>query len=355
MKKRARKQLNKFQKFRLAWMKSRGGKASRLSISLMAVLSLFIIGSFGYHFIEGLDFLQSLYLTSITLTTIGYGDYYPHTRPGMVFTIILVLFGVGTMLYTVGLMAEIMIEGRLQIILGKGRLKKMIEKMENHYIICGCGRIGYLICRELHMENMDFIVIERNPEVIQKINEEGFAYYKGDATHDKTLLGAGIKKAKGIVSVLPSDAENLYVILTAKELNPDIYILTRAEEEESEKRLLRAGANRVVSPYALGGMKMAMAIMRPAMLDFIDISTSRQSLELRMEEFALADKSPMIGKTLEESNIRQLYGLIIVAVKKESGKMTYNPTAGYRIEKGDRLVAMGEEENMMKFSIACGL
>jgi voltage-gated potassium channel len=348
-------QLSSYHKFRLKWIKTISGKTSRLVFALLVVVSLFIIGTLGFHFIEGLDYLQSLYLTSITLTTIGYGDYYPHTRPGMVFTIILVLFGVGTMLYTVGLLAETMIEGRLQILLGRGRLKKMIDKMENHYIICGCGRIGSLICRELYMENVDFVVIERNPEVLQKIDDEGYAYYKGDATHDKTLLAAGIKKAKGIVTVLPSDAENLYVILTAKEMNPDIYILSRAEEEESEKRLLRAGANRVVSPYALGGMKMAMAIMRPAMLDFIEISTSRQNLELRMEEFALGDKSPLVGKTLEESGIRQLFGLIIVAVKKDSGKMTYNPTAGYRIETGDRLVAMGEEENLMKFSIACGL
>lgn len=342
-----------YDKFRLKWIKTLGGKNSRLAIALLSVLSLFIIGTFGYHLIEKLDYLESLYLTSITLTTIGYGDYYPHTRSGMVFTIFLVLFGVGTMLYTVGLMAETMIEGRLNILLGRGRLKKMIDKMKDHYIICGCGRIGYLICRELYLENVDFVVVEKNPEVIQKMDDEGYPCLKGDATQDKALLSAGIKKAKGIVTVLPSDAENLYVILTAKELNPHIYILSRAEEEESEKRLLRAGASRVVSPYTLGGMKMAMAIMRPAMLDFIEISTSRQNLELRMEEFTLGDKSPLIGKTLEESGIRQLYGLIIVAVKKDSGKMTYNPTASYRIEKGGRLVAMGEEENLMKFSIAC--
>lgn len=337
----------------LSWIKATSGKTGRLGIALLFVLLLFLIGTFGFHLIEGFDLLQSFYLTSITLTTIGYGDYYPHTRGGMVFTIFLVLFGVGTMLYTVGLLAETIIEGRLQILLGRGRLRKMIDKMENHYIICGCGRIGYLICRELRLEQVDFVVIEKNPEVFQKIDEEGFACIKGDATQDRTLVSAGIKKAKGIVTVLPSDAENLYVILTAKELNPDLYILSRAEEEESERRLLRAGANRVVSPYILGGMKMAMAIVRPAIMDFIEISTSRQNLELRMEEFALGEKSPLVGKTLEESGIRQLFGLIIVAVKKDSGKMTYNPTAGYRIEKGDQLVAIGEEENLSKFSSAC--
>jgi voltage-gated potassium channel len=196
-------------------------------------------------------------------------------------------------------------------------------------------------------------VIDSNPEIIQRIEEEGFVYYKGDATDDKTLLGAGIKKAKGIACVLPSDALNLYVILTAKELNPQIFILSRSEEEESEHRLLRAGADRVMSPYTLGGMRMAMAILRPAMLDFIEITTRRQSLELRMEELAICDGSSVIGQSLGESEIRQRFGLIIVAVKKDSGKMIFNPLANYVIEKGDNLIALGEEENVKSFSQVC--
>ena len=188
------------------------------------------------------------------------------------------------MLYTVGLVAQIMVEGRLTTLLGRGKMEKAIDKMKNHYIVCGCGRIGYLICRELAAEKVDFVVVDNNPEVIQKIGEDGFVYFRGDAIHDKCLIGAGIKRARGIVCVLPTDAQNLYVILTAKELNPDIWILSRSEEEESEHRLLRAGANRVMSPYTLGGTRMAMAILRPAMLDFIEITTRRQSLELRMDE-----------------------------------------------------------------------
>ena len=229
----------------------------------------------------------------------------------------------------------------------------MIDKMKNHYIICGCGRIGHLICRELKADNVDFVVIDNNPDVIQQIEEEGFIYYKGDSTQDKSLINAGIKRAKGIVCVLPTDAENLYVILTAKELNPDIYILSRSEEEESEHRLLRAGADRVMSPYTLGGMRMAMAILRPAMLDFIEITTRRQSLELRMEEMSVCDGSPIIGKSLEESEIRHNFGLIIVAVKKESGKMIFNPLASYTIEKGDKLIAMGEDDNVSRFTKVC--
>ena len=325
----------------------------KIRVALFGLLIIIIVGTFGYHLIEGWNFLESLYTTIQTISTVGYGDYTPQTGEGKLFTIILIIFGVGTMLYTVGMLAEAMVEGRLGALAGKGKQDKMIEKIKNHYIICGCGRIGQLICRELKADKMDFVVIDSDPEVIQKIEEEGFVYYRGDATQDKSLLGAGIKRAKGIVCVLPTDAENLYVILTAKELNPDIYVLSRSEEEESEHRLLRAGADRVMSPYTLGGMRMAMAILRPAMLDFIEITTRRQSLELRMEEMAVCDGSPIIGKSLEESEIRHNYGLIIVAVKKESGKMIFNPLASYTIEKGDKLIAMGEDDNVSRFTKVC--
>ncbi len=325
----------------------------KIRVALFGLLIIIIAGTLGYHLIEGWSFLESLYTTVQTISTVGYGDYTPQTGKGKLFTIVLIIFGVGTMLYTVGMLAETMVEGRLRALAGKGKQGKMIEKMKNHYIICGCGRIGQLICRELKADKMDFVVIDSNPEVIQKIEEEGFVYYRGDATQDKSLLGAGIKRAKGIVCVLPTDAENLYVILTAKELNPKIYVLSRSEEEESEHRLLRAGAERVMSPYTLGGMRMAMAILRPAMLDFIEITTRRQSLELRMEEISVCEGSPTIGKSLEESEIRHNFGLIIVAVKKDSGKMIFNPLASYVIEKGDKLIAMGEDENMSRFTKVC--
>lgn len=232
-------------------------------------------------------------------------------------------------------------------------MQKMIDRMNNHYIICGCGRIGFLICRELAGAKMPFVVVDNNPEIIQKIQDESFIYCKGDATQDKILIEAGIKRAKGIVCVLPSDAENLYVILTAKELNQGIYILSRSEEEESEHRLIRAGADRVMSPYTLGGSRMAMAILRPAMLDFIEITTKRQSLELRMEEIAVCEGSRLIDQSLEKSEVRQSYGLIIVAVKKASGKMIFNPLASYIIASGDILITMGEDKNVKRFADAC--
>ena len=324
-----------------------------LKIALMGLFSLFIIGTLGFHIIEGWNLTESLYTTVITLSTVGYGDFYPETEKGKIFTIILIIFGVGTMLYTVVLFTETMVEARFRSILGRGRLEKMLKKLNDHYIICGCGRIGYLICKELTAEKIDFVVVDNNPETIQKIEEEGFIYYKGDASQDKTLIAAGIKRAKGIVCALPTDPENLYVILTAKELNPNIYILSRSEEMESEHRLLRAGADRVMSPYTLGGMRMAMAITKPAMLDFIEITTRRQSLELRMEELAICDGSPFIGKSLEESEIRHRFGLIIVAVKKDTGKIIFNPLANYINSNGDKLIALGENENVSRFAKVC--
>ena len=325
----------------------------KLALTFVFLICIALVGTVGYHFLEGWSLFESFYTTITTVSTVGYGDFYPVTTAGRLFTAFLIVFGVGTMLYTVGLFAETMFEGRLKAIMGRGKLERAISKLQEHYIICGCGRIGYLIAKELSEEKVPFIIVDHDPNVLQKIEDEGFIYYRGNATEDKVLLGAGIKRAKGLVCVLPTDAENLYVILSAKELNPNLYILSRSEEASSEPRLLRAGADRVISPYTLGGMRMAMAILRPAMLDFIEITTRRQSLELRMEEFAISDKSSLIGKSLEQSGIRQQYGLIIVAVKKASGKMTFNPMADYVIEHQDKLIALGVDESVFKFAKVC--
>ena len=325
----------------------------KLHYTFLILLCVIMVGTMGFHFLEGWPLFESLYATISTISTVGYGDFVPETSGGRFFTIFLIIFGVGTMLYTAGLFAETMFEGRLRLILGRGKLERAIARLHNHYIICGCGRIGYLISRELTEAKVPFVVVDNNQDVLQKIEDDGFIYYKGDATEDKTLIGAGIKRAKGVVCVLPTDAENLYVILTAKELNPDLFVLSRSEEESSESRLMRAGADRVMSPYTLGGMRMAMAILRPAMLDFIEITTMRQNLELRMEELSICDGSPIIGKSLEESEIRSRYGLIIVAVKKDTGKMIFNPLANYVIEKGDKMIAMGEDKSVAQFAEVC--
>jgi len=325
----------------------------KLVIVTSLLLFVTVVGTVGFRLIEGWGLLDSLYATATTISTVGYGDFAPVTAKGRLFTIFLIVIGVGTMLYAVSMFAEMMVENRLKIILGRNSMESRIERMKDHYIICGFGRMGSLICREMAKEKIPFVIVEKNPEVIQRIENEKYVYFKGNATDDTSLIQSGIRRAKGVVCVLSSDAENLYVILTAKELNPHVYILSRCEEEMSERRLLRAGANRVISPYAMGGMRMAMAILKPAMMDFIEITTGRQSLDLRMEELAVTDGSAIVGKSLESSEIRKTYKLIIVAIKKDSGKMIFNPEAGYIIEKGDRLIALGEDDNVNRFNVAC--
>jgi len=327
--------------------------AKKLKISLFILASTFILGTVGYHYIEGWSFVESLYTTVITLATVGYGDFHPQQMTGRLFTVILIAFGVGAMAYTAGIATEAMVEAQLKRAMGRGKLRKKIARLEGHYIVCGYGRIGHVICRQFVAEHIDFVIIEENPETIQGIVEEGFIYYHGSATEDKALLETGIKRAKGMVCALPSDAQNLYVILTAKELNPDIYILSRAEDETSERRLLRAGADRAISPYTVGGMRMVMAALRPAVVDFIEITTRRQNIELRLEEIFVCDISPILGRSLKEAEIRRRYGIIIIAIKKESGQMIFNPEAEYLIEEGDRLITLGETEKLNRFSAIC--
>ena len=311
------------------------------------------MGTLGYHYIEGWSIVESLYATVITLATVGYGDFHPQHTTGRIFTVVLIIFGVGAMAYTIGIATEVMVEGQLKKAMGRGRLKKKIEKLAGHYIVCGCGRIGHVICKQFAAENVDFVVIDENPETIQKIEEEGFIYYHGSATEDKTLLETGIEKAKGVVCALPSDAQNLYVILMVKEYNPDIYILSRAEDETSERRLIRAGADRAISPYTVGGVRMAMAALKPAIVDFIEITMRGQNIKFRLEEILVSDDSPVIDRSLEESKIRQRYGLIIVAIKKASGQMMFNPEASHVIERGDKLITLGENGNLVRFSEVC--
>lgn len=318
------------------------------------ILALFIVGTVGFHFIEGWSFFDSFYTTIVTLATVGYGDFHPASVEGRVFAVVLIIFGVGALAYFVTLVIDNLVDVRLRTILGRGKVEKKISSMKDHYIICGFGKIGRHVGRELFQEKANFVVIDNDPERIQTILDEGYLAVKGNATEDRVLKEAGLERAKALVSVLPTDAENLYVVLTAKELNPNLYIISRyAEEEASEKRLLKAGANRVMSPYREGGVKMALAVLKPAMLDFIEITTRRQSIELRMEEVNICPDSPIAGKSLEESGLRRDYGIIAIAVKKESGRMIFNPEASYVIETGDNLIALGEEKNLVRFASVC--
>lgn len=320
----------------------------QLKIAL-AALGLFItLGTAGYMVIEGWGFLDAFYMTIITISTVGYREVRELSNRGVVFTILIIIFGVGVLWYTIGKFAQVMFEGQFQRFLGRRKVEKRIESMKDHYIICGFGRIGSLICKEFSAKPVPFVIVENNPGVIEKLEDEHYSYIRGNATEDETLLKAGIKRAKGLVSVVTSDTENVYITLTARGLNPDLFILARAGEEGSDIKLRRAGANKVISPYHIGGSRMAQAILRPNVVDFIEIATGRDHFDLQMEEICIPQDSRFAGENLANSGFRKETGVIIVGIKKASGKMVFNPESHTRIEEKDTLIVLGEPGAIQK-------
>ncbi len=311
----------------------------KLIFVLGLIISIVSVGTIGYMVIEGWSFLDSLFMTVTTLTTVGYREVRELSSSGRWFTIVLIIGGVGTMLYALSTGAKFILEGEIQELVGRSRLEKKIKELKDHYIICGYGRMGRIIAKELRSERVKFAVIEKNAVVHGK--EEAFVV-KGDATQDEILKEVGIERAKGLISVLPTDAENLYVVLSAKGLNPDLFIVARAGEEGSEQKLLRAGADRVISPYHIGGLRIAHTVIKPAVVDFIELATKSGNIDLQMEEIPIPGDSKITGLTLDQCGIGRDLGIIIVAIKKPTGDMKFNPTFRTHIEPGDTLIALGE-------------
>lgn len=319
-----------------------------LKISIFVLLMLVSVGTSGFMAIERWSFLDALYMTVITLGTVGFKEIHDLSDTGKIFTMLLIVVGVSVIGYIVGSLAQIMFEGQIQRIVGRKRVEKMIDALKDHYIICGFGRIGSLICKEFKANNLQFVIVEKSSDTVEKLDEEGYLHMRGDATLDETLLKAGIKRAKGLISVVTSDTENVYITLTARGLNPDLYILARSGEEGSDIKLKRAGANKVVSPYSIGGSRMAQSILRPNVVDFIEIATGSEHMDLQMEEISIPDHSAFVGETLVSSGFRKEIGVIIVGIKKSHGKMVFNPHSQSKIEGGDTLIVLGEPQSIAK-------
>jgi voltage-gated potassium channel len=312
----------------------------KLSLSVFLIFLIISFGTVGYMLIERWSFLDSLYMTIITLSSVGFKEVHEVSTYGRIFTVFLIIGGVGTVVYALNAGAKIIIEGELREAFGRRKLEKVINALKDHYIICGYGRMGKIICKELNEAGKEFVVIEREIDPLEI--KEDFLIYKGDATSDETLREVGIEKAKGLITVLPTDAENLYVVLSARGLNPRLFIVARASDEGAEQKLLRAGADEVVSPYNIGGLRIAHKVLKPVVVDFIEFATKSSNLDIQLEEIVIQESSELAGLSLDECGIGRDLGIIIVAIKQSDGTMQFNPTFRSTINAGDTLIVIGE-------------
>lgn len=313
-----------------------------LRSAVFFLLGIGVIGVLGYHFLEGYSWLDAFYMVAITLSTVGYREVQPLSPTGQIFTIFLLAGGLGAVFYTAVAVVEKIVEGEFQRFFGKRRMQKTIDVLTDHYLVCGFGRIGEVVCRELATKPVPFVVLEQHEERVREAEASGYLVLQGDAADEKLLVAAGVTRARGLFASLANDAGNVFVTLTAKELNPTLFVVARAESERSERTLLRSGADKVISPYAMGGHRMAQAALRPAVVDIIDLATHHQSLELQLEEITVPTDSPLQGKALKDTGLYEQPGVIIVAIKRASGKMFFNPLPRERIEAGDHLIALAE-------------
>jgi len=318
--------------------------------SFAILLVILFVGTSGYMLIEKWDFLDSLYMTVITITTVGYREVKGVSGAGRVFTIFVIFSGMGIIAYILGMVAQAMVDFQVRSIIGRRKLGLKLRSIKNHYIICGFGRLGKTICRELKANKIPMVVIDNDAEARQILENEEFPYIHDDATNEDVLMEAGIERAKGLVSVVASDADNLFITMSARGLGPGLFILARAAEEHTEKKLLRAGADRVVMPYLIGGRKMAQAIIKPAVTDFLEFTFHNKDFNLEMGESVVGKKSRLDGLTLVDSGIRQEMDVIIVAIRKKGGDMEFNPSSQTRIQAGDTLISLGKSDDLDKLA-----
>jgi voltage-gated potassium channel len=327
-------------------MKIQANKTIReIKIGIIILSLVILLGAIGYSIIEEWNFFDSVYMTIITITTTGFKEVHPLSNAGKVFTILIIIFGVGSLAFIGGKAFQTLIETQY---LRKRRMTKKIEELHDHFIVCGYGRMGRYICEELTHEKVDFVVIENNPDNFDRLAKLGYLFVNEDATSDEALLNAGVKRAKGLVAVLMTDAENVFATLSAKVLNPNIFIVARAVQEETESKLIKAGANRVVKPYEIGGTRMAELLLRPGVVEFIDIVARERKFDLNIEQIDVMPNSNLLNKSLAELPIRKDLNIIIVSVFKKDGRVIFNPISSTVIESEDKLFALGEKSSLLK-------
>jgi voltage-gated potassium channel len=308
----------------------------------LALLALTAAGTVGFHYLEGWSWFDSFYMVVITFSTIGYTEVHPLSHAGRVFNSVVIITGVGLVFSMIGALTQALLEFELVKVFGRRRMEREVASLKNHYIICGAGRVGHSVARELALKPRTFVIIETDEKIVAELDPK-WLVLQGDAASEKTLREAGIERALGLVAATTTDATNIYTVLTARSLNPNLRIIARASEESAEKHLKTAGADVVISPYAAAGHRIAQSFIRPKVLDFLDIATARSgTFEMIIEEIRVGEGSPLSKATVGSSGIHHEYGIMILAIRRADGDTRFNPTAQDPIHAGDYLIAMGE-------------
>lgn len=321
----------------------------RLQYALAAIVIAVALGTLFFQLLEGWSLLDSLYVSLQTLTTVGYGDLTPLTTGGRIFASIYMFTGVGVVLYLLTATVQTIVQSEMLAAFGERRRQREMSKLHDHYIICGAGRVGSRIISAMQGASAPFVVIETDEPKVAQLLEGGVPVLVKDATLEETLREAGVERARGLAASLPDDADNVYVVLTARGLNPNLHIVARAVEEQAEEKLIRAGANRVVAPTIIGSHRMAQALMKPAVADFMD-SIAAENLDLGFEQLEVMPASSYAGRKLRFTNIRSELNVVIVAMRRRHGQMVFNPSGDTIIETGDLLIAIGQAESLQELS-----
>ena len=320
----------------------------------LAVLIVLVIGTTGFVLIEHYPVFDAFYMTLITITTVGYSEIRPLSQAGRIFNSVLIFFGVSLLFFAIGLITQAVIQLELGEFFGKRRMKRMIDKLENHYIVCGYGRVGRGAALEMQQQGLPCVVVDRDAEKVEQAAAAGMHALAADSTRDQTLTEAGITRARGLVAALGTDADNLFVILSAKTLNPLLNVAARVGEEEAEEKLRRAGADTVFAPYTHAGHRLAQALIRPHVVEFLDLTTKSMGLDVLIEQLRVAEGSEFASRSLKQMQIRRDIGVIVLAIRRAGGEMIFNPPAEELIQSGDFLVAMGEQDNLRKLERLLG-
>jgi voltage-gated potassium channel len=324
-----------------------GGPATAIAL----LVSVIVGGTVGYVLIEGWSVWDAFYMTVITVTTVGYKEVHDLSLAGQAFTVVLLLGGVGTVLYTFTFLATAIVEGGLPKRLQRRRLYHMLENIRDHFIVCGYGRIGAIVTDQFRRQGIRFVIVERDTTRARAALSLGMLVVEADATREDVLKEAGIDRARGLIAAVGTDAENVYTVLSARVLNPNLFIVGRAEGEDSVLKLERAGANRVISPYQIGAMQMAQTALRPTVVDFVALATNAENFELSMEEITIGQASPLAGQSIVSANLRHRFGVVVVAIQRHDRRMEFNPEPDAIMLEGDKLVVLGRPESLKSLEV----